>query len=97
MAKFVKGPSLFLTLVKTAGNGYLLLGVLFFVLALVAYAVALSKINLSIAYPIMTSLGFLIVISFSFLYLHEAVTFFHWLGLLLIITGVFLIAQSINY
>ena len=34
------------------------LGIIFFILALICYLYALSKLNLSIAYPIMTSMGF---------------------------------------
>lgn len=68
-------------------------GVTSFGLTLVLYTYVLSKMKLSVAYPLMTSLGFLIVVSFSVLYLKEAV---HWpqvVGLLLVIGGLYLIAQ----
>lgn len=44
---------------KLALSQYIILGILSFVLALGGYLYVLSKINLSIAYPLMTSLGFL--------------------------------------
>lgn len=46
---------------KMAKNYILWLGCLCFAIALVAFSYALSKVNLSIAYPIMTSLGYAIV------------------------------------
>ena len=61
-------------------NGYFFAGLLFFALALVLYAQVLAKMNLSIAYPIMTSLGFVIVVGFSVLALKEQLFWWQWLG-----------------
>ncbi|MCL5935644.1 MAG: cation transporter, partial [Firmicutes bacterium] len=52
-------------------NPQLIAGVALFGLALAAYSVVLSKINLSVAYPIMTGAGFLLVFLFSGLYFKE--------------------------
>jgi len=56
---------------KFFGNGYLLFGIVTFVLALGFYTFALSKIQLSIAYPIMTSMGFLIVVGQFYCHLRD--------------------------
>ncbi len=53
----------------------------------------LNKINLSIAYPLMTSIGFIIVVSFSIFFLSEKVVPLQVLGLFLILTGVWLVAS----
>ena len=64
-----------------------------FVLALVAYSYVLSKVNLSIAYPMMTSLGFVIVIFASWIVFKESITLVQMAGFVLILSGVWLVAR----
>lgn len=78
---------------QSLSNPTLFLGILFFALALVAYCYVLSKLNLSIAYPLMTSLGFLIVISASWFFLGEAITKIQIIGFICIIAGVWMVAH----
>lgn len=68
-------------------------GIACFVLALVAYSYVLSKLNLSIAYPLMTSLGFVIVILASWLVFKESITLAQVAGFILILSGVWLVAR----
>lgn len=75
-------------------NAYLLSGLFFFGIALIFYATVLSRMNLSIAYPIMTSVGFLIVISFSIFGLNESLFWWQWIGIVLILLGVLLLSQG---
>jgi len=75
-------------------NGYLVSAIIFFITALGLYSYVLSKMNLSIAYPIMTSLGFMIVISYSMIFLDEKFFWWQWIGALLIVIGVVLLSQS---
>lgn len=72
---------------------YIWSGLVSFGLALMFYTYVLTKMNLSVAYPLMTSLGFLIVVSFSVFYLHETVNWMHLLGLVLVLAGLILITQ----
>jgi len=72
---------------------YVLIGIISFALALVSYSYVLNKINLSIAYPLMTSIGFIIVVSFSIFFLSEKLVPLQILGLFLILTGVWLVAS----
>lgn len=74
-------------------NIYVLSGIVSFGLALLTYSYVLSKINLSVAYPIMTSVGFIIVVLFSVLYLSERLIPLQILGIVLIIAGVWLVAS----
>jgi multidrug transporter EmrE-like cation transporter len=74
-------------------NPVLFLGIISFGLALVAYCFVLAKINLSIAYPLMTSLGFLIVILASWLFLDETITKIQIVGFTCIIAGVWMVAR----
>ncbi len=80
------------SMLQAVRNPWLLLGVSCFGLALVAYSVVLSKINLSIAYPVMTGAGFLIVFLVSAFYLKEQISYIHMLGAVLILAGVWLLA-----
>lgn len=77
-------------------NPTLLVGVFCFGLALAAYSFVLSEVKLSIAYPIMTSLGFLIVVSYSFAILHEQLTGIQVGGLALILAGVWMVASNLG-
>jgi len=68
-------------------------GISFFVFALGGYSYILSKLNLSVAYPIMTSVGYMIVVLASWLFLHETITFIQIVGFCLILSGVWCVAQ----
>jgi drug/metabolite transporter (DMT)-like permease len=74
-------------------NPYILgaLAMLFF--ATVFYLLALSKLPLSIAYPMLSS-GYVIVILLSKIFLNEKVNFKRWLGVFIIIVGIFIIFNS---
>lgn len=77
-------------------NPLVLGGVALFGLNVVCYAYALSRIPLSSAYPIMTSLGFLIVIGASTLFLHETLGAIQIAGLVLILSGVAMVASRLG-
>ncbi len=72
---------------------HVLIGILSFAFALISYSYVLNKINLSIAYPLMTSLGFFIVVLFSIVFLNEKLFPLQIFGLCLIISGVWLVAS----
>ena len=68
-------------------------GIVSFAIALVAYGYVLTRMNLSIAYPLMTSVGFIIVTLTSWLFLKEPITLVHTIGLLFILSGVWMVAK----
>ena len=74
-------------------NPYLMSGVICFALGLAAYCYVLTKLNLSIAYPINTSVSYVIVIIASWLFLHETISFFQIIGFTFIIAGVWMVAR----
>lgn len=80
---------------KFVSNSFVWLGVLLFAIALLSYSYVLSPIQLSIAYPIMTSVGFLIVILVSLLYLGEKLTVLQIGAIILITLGVWLVSSSL--
>lgn len=71
----------------------LIAGVFSFVLALVAYSIVLTKLNLSVAYPVMVSMGLVIVVLVSFIILKEVITPLQIVGFLFIIAGVWMVAR----
>jgi small multidrug resistance pump len=72
---------------------HLLAGLSLFALNVVFYVLALTRLNLSVAYPIMMAGGVVIVVAVSVLLLHEALTIRHAIGLFLLIVGIVLVAE----
>lgn len=61
------------------------------VLSPIFYGLALSKINLSLAYPLIVAFSAILLVITSYFYLGENITFKQILGTILIISGVFII------
>ena len=75
-------------------NQYVLLGFLLYFISAISWLIILSRVNLSIAYP-MISVGYIVIVLVSKYVLHEEVTTLAIAGTLLICFGVFLILRSI--
>lgn len=74
-------------------NPSLIAGLVSFGLAFVAYRYVLGHgIKLSVAYPLMTTCGFAIVLLASRFLFHEMLTTVQWLGIGLLVAGLWLIA-----
>lgn len=69
-------------------------GVGSFAVALVAYAAALSRLQLSVAYPLMTSVGLLVVAVVSWRWLGETYDGSKTAGTILVIAGVILLTLN---
>ena len=68
-------------------------GIMCFIFALVAYSYVLSRMKLNMAYPIMTSSGFVLIGISSWLFFRETVTTTQVIGFVLMILGIFLVAR----
>lgn len=77
-------------------NGRVMSGIVLFAMNVLAYAYALSKIRLSVAYPVMTSLGLIIVLLLSWQLMGERITPVQVGGMVLIIGGVVLVASQMG-
>lgn len=75
-------------------NWQLMLGITFFGIALIFYTKALEKFNLSIAYPLMTSCGLIIVTFWSVLVFHEKLNMYQTGGIFMIIGGIWMLNIS---
>lgn len=78
---------------KVLGNYLLVIGLCCFAANVLLYMYALQRFQISVAYPIMVTTGFAIIVVVSGLYLQERLTFVQWLGVALILVGVFLVAS----
>ena len=72
-------------------NFKLMAGIICFGIALIFYSKTLEKFNLSLAYPLMTSSGILIVTIWSLLFLGEKISIYQSAGIGLIIGGIWLL------
>jgi len=73
-------------------NLYVLLGLAGYVSSVTGYIVVLSKTQLSVAYPILMSSGYALVVLVSFLFLKEPFSLIKWVGIGLIILGVIFVS-----
>lgn len=76
------------------GNYPLLAGVALFALNVVFYLAALTRLNLSVAYPVMMAGGVLIVFCAALAYFHEPVTGTQFLGAVLLAAGIVLVTRG---
>jgi len=76
-------------------NKWLFLGASLFVFSFVFYLFVLSKLQLSLAYPVMVSAGIVLVAIGSWVFFQEQISQWQVLGIFLIIFGIFLLFPKI--
>lgn len=79
-------------LFKAATNPYIFFGAAVFGVSLLLFGSALGRANLSLAYPFMSGLAFLLIFLVSVLFFKEAVNIWGLLGIFSILTGIILIS-----
>lgn len=72
-------------------NHFVLLGLAGYVSSVAGYVIVLSRTQLSVAYPILMSTGYALVVLTSFIFLKEPFGTLKWIGLVLILAGVIII------
>jgi small multidrug resistance pump len=85
-----KGPVQMI--IKVITSGYCILGLISFGIAFFAYSYVLTKMKLSIAYPIMTSGGFAIVTVAAVWLFAEQITVWRVLGIGVIALGIWIVS-----
>lgn len=76
-------------------NPWMIAGIASFGLALIAYRFVLNQgIKVSIAYPVMTTSGYAIVLLASRYFFQEQLNGLQWLGILLLVVGLWLISSQ---
>ncbi len=74
-------------------NFYIFIGLIGYIISLGLWLVALSKLDISFMYPLV-SIGYILTALFAFVFLKENVTLLRWVGIFLITTGCFLIIKT---
>jgi len=82
------------TILNIFQNKWLLAGMILFVISFVFYIFVLSKIQLTFAYPVMVSVGMVLVIVGSWIFLGERLSLPNIIGIALIILGIFLLVSK---
>ena len=75
-------------------NWILLVGLGCFAANVVFYAYALQKMPISVAYPVMVTCGFAIIVIVAGFILHERLSLMQWVGVAAILIGVTLVAKD---
>lgn len=75
--------------VQVLTNPWIILGILFQIVALLLYLTAISRLDLSYVLPVMSS-SYVLTTLFAWLILGERIAFTRWLGTFLVSIGVFL-------
>lgn len=81
------------TLMRMATQGYFVAGAMFYAVSLVVWILGLSRVPVSVAYP-MLSLGYVVNAVAAHYLFGESVSLSRWLGIGFIIVGVWLVARS---
>lgn len=84
---------LFSTYCKIFISPYVLIGVFIYTISVLFWIYALTKVELSFAYPFV-ALSYVFILLASSLFLGENVSLLRWLGVGIICMGVLLISQS---
>jgi drug/metabolite transporter (DMT)-like permease len=78
---------------KVAFNPFIVIGLSCYVFSVVAWLMGLSRVEVSIAYPVL-SLGYIMTALAAYWLLHENLSLTRMLGIVVILIGVFLITRS---
>ena len=81
------------TLLKMATQGYFVLGGACYVLSLFVWILGLSRVPVSVAYPLL-SIGYVLNAIAAHYLFGESVTLTRWLGIGFIVIGVWLVAKN---
>ena len=81
------------TLWRMGTEAHIATGIAFYAISVVVWIVGLSRVPVSIAYP-MLSIGYIVNAIAAYYLFGESLTLARWLGIGFIVLGVFLVARS---
>jgi multidrug transporter EmrE-like cation transporter len=88
------GPSQIITnFAQVILSPFIILGLASYVASVTLYIVVLSRTDLSYAYPLLMSVGYVLIVLVSFLIFKEPFSAYKWAGILLILVGVILVGK----
>jgi len=86
-------PAAFSTATQAASNPYLWTGILIYTSNFFIWIFVLARLDLSMAVPL-TSINYIILPILAMIFLHEKISFLRWLGISLIVLGIYLISKA---
>lgn len=89
----VDSTNLVPTLVRMFSTPLVLVGLACYGLAALLWMVVLSRLDLSLAYP-MVALLYVVIPIAAWLFLGEQVPWFRWVGILVVVLGIFIISRT---
>lgn len=87
------GPHLAQSLLAILKNLPVMSGMALYGLSFILWVKVLSKVELSYAYPLV-SVGYIVIMAFSYFVFKESISLFRIIGTLLIVLGVIFVARS---
>lgn len=78
---------------RSISSPYLWAGLAIYIISFFLWIVVLSRIELSIALPV-SSVCYLLTPLFAVIFLHEKIDAVRWLGIFLIIAGIYFVSES---
>jgi drug/metabolite transporter (DMT)-like permease len=81
------------TISKILTSQFVLVGILMYVIAAGLWLAALSQLDVSFMYPLL-SLAYVLTAIFAFVILRENIVLLRWIGIILVVTGCFLITRT---
>ncbi len=89
----IEANNLLSTGLKIATNPNIVIGLLLYGLSFGLWLVALSRLDVSIAYPLL-SIGYIIMPFVAYLFLGEVLSILRIIGICIIIVGVYIVSKS---
>ena len=78
---------------QIAANPYIFIGLLFYVISVCVWMLVLSRVDVSIAYP-MLSIGYVVNAIIAYYWLGEQLSMMRFTGIFIILIGVFILAKA---
>lgn len=75
-------------------NPYLISGLFFYGLSVIFFSRGLTRLPVSIAYPVLASAGFIMLALSASIFLDERLSIFQWAGMAMILAGITLLTNS---
>ena len=76
---------------SVSANRFFIFGILLFAVNVIFYFLALRNLSLSLAYPIMVGMSFLIINSYAYYFLDDKINLMQILGYLMIVAGIIIV------
>lgn len=86
--------TLFQFIIKLLGNPLILIGVFFSGVGAFIWLMVLSRVDLSLAFPISGGIFYMLLFLVSRLILKEEITLYRWMGLITILIGITLMTKK---